>query len=146
VRAVLLLMCISGCAPRDARVATAGDLEVHGAFVFAPPTTSEAAGYFTVVNRGSTPDTLVGISSPIAASAMLHAQVPDGGMVRMEHVVAAPVMPGDSLVLAPGGTHVMFTSLEHLPQPGSSLVVRLKFSRAGVVTMMMPVRSYGDAP
>jgi hypothetical protein len=40
----------------------------------------------------------------------------------------------------------MFTSLELRPEPGSSLVVRLKFARAGVVTMMMPVRSYSDAP
>ena len=42
---------------------------------------------------------------------MLHGQVPDGGMVRMEHV-AAPVVPaGDSLVLAPGGTHLMLMNL-----------------------------------
>ena len=139
-------MCLSGCAPRDAAVVTVGDMEIHGAFAFAPPTTSEAAAYFTVVNRGSTPDTLVGITSPIAASAMLHAQVPDGGMVRMEHLDAAPVPAGDSLVLAPGGTHIMFMNLKQLPQAGSSLEVRLKFARAGDVTMTMPVRSYSDAP
>ena len=146
MRAVFLLAFIGGCAPRDKGTVTAGDLEVHGAFAFAPPTTSEAAGYFTVVNRGSSPDTLLGVASPAAESAMLHGQVPDGGMVRMAHVEAAPVMPGDSLVLAPGGTHVMFVNLRHLPQPGSALMVRLRFARAGTVTMMVPVRSYSDAP
>ena len=142
----IVLLLASGCAPRDGSIARAGDLEIHHAFVFAPPTTSEAAGYFTVVNHGSAPDTLVAISSPIARSAMIYQQVPDGGMVRMEHVEVAIVPARDSLVLAPGGTHVMFMNLDHLPQPGGSLDVRLVFSRAGNVTMTMPVRSYSDAP
>lgn len=146
MKAVLLLVGIIGCAPRDARVVKAGDLEIHGAFAFAPPTTSEAAGYFTVVNRGSSPDTLVSITSPIATSAMLHMQVPDGGMVRMEHIAAAPVPPRDSLVLAPGGTHLMLVNLSHLPAPGDSIPVSFVFARAGSVAIKLPVRSYGDAP
>ena len=146
MRTVLLLVCISGCAPRDARVGKANNLEIHGAFAFAPPTTSEAAGYFTVVNHGSSPDTLVSVTSPIATSAMLHQQVPEGGMVRMEHVAAAPVPAGDSLVLAPGGTHLMLMNLSQLPTPGDSIAVSLVFARAGSVTVRMPVRPYGDAP
>jgi len=146
VRIVLLLVCISGCAPGNARVVKAGNLEIHGAFAFAPPTTTEAAGYFTVVNHGSSPDTLVSITSPIATSAMLHQQVPDGGMMRMEHVAAAPVPPGDSLVLAPGGVHLMLMNLSQLPKPGDSIAVSLVFARAGSVTVSLPVRPYGDAP
>ena len=129
MRIVLLLVCISGCAPGDARVVKAGNLEIHGAFAFAPPTTTEAAGYFTVVNHGSSPDTLVSITSPIATSAMLHQQVPEGGMVRMEHVAAAPVPPGDSLVLAQGGVHLMLMNLSQLPKPGDSIAVSLVLSR-----------------
>lgn len=146
MRLAALLLLATACSPRDGSVVSAGDLEVRRAFAFSPPTTSEAAGYFTVVNRGPAPDTLLGISSPLAASAMLHGQVPDGGMVRMEHVEAAVIPASDSLVLAPGGMHVMFMSLEHRPQPGDSIAVRLRFARAGEVTLMIPVRSYSDAP
>jgi copper(I)-binding protein len=77
---------------------------------------------------------------------MLHTQVPDGGMMRMEHV-STPVLPArDSLVLAPGGTHLMLMNLDRLPKPGDSISVTLTFARAGTATVMLPVRSYGDAP
>jgi copper(I)-binding protein len=146
VRLGVLPLLLSACAAREPGVVATGDLEVHGAFAFAPPTASEAAAYFTVVNRGSSPDTLVSITSPIAASAMLHSQVPDGGMMRMEAVETPVLPPRDSLVLAPGGTHLMLMSLDRLPGPGDSISVTLTFSRAGTATIMLPVRSYGDAP
>lgn len=141
-----MLLLAGACAARERGAVSVGDLQVHGAFAFAPPTTSEAAGYFTVVNRGSSPDTLRSISSPIAAGAMLHGQVPDGGMVRMVHIEAPVVAARDSLALAPGGTHLMLMTLNHLPRVGDSISVTLDFARAGAVTVMLPVRAYGDAP
>jgi len=141
---VVVLLLAGACTARTPGVVTAGDLEVHGAFAFAPPTTSEAAGYFTIVNHGQASDTLRDVTSPIASGAMLHTQVPDGGMVRMAHA-GTPVIPaGDSLVLAPGGTHLMLMSLDRLPQPGDSIAVTLTFARAGSITLMLPVRPYGD--
>jgi hypothetical protein len=142
----MVLLLVSACVPSDGSVVKAGDLEIHGAFAFAPPTPTEAAGYFTVVNRAGTPDTLVSITSTISASAMVHGQVPDGGMVRMQHVDAPVVPAGDSLVLQPGGSHLMLMDLERLPKPGDSISVTLVFSRAGPVALMLPVRAYGDAP
>lgn len=140
----VVLVAVAACATSEPGSVSAGDLEVHGAFAFAPPTDSEAAGYFTIVNRGQVPDSLQGITSPIAASAMVHTQVPDGGMMRMAHV-DAPVIPAhDSLVLAPGGTHLMLMSLDRLPKPGDSIAVTLTFARAGSMTLMLPVRPYGD--
>jgi copper(I)-binding protein len=140
----VLLVTVAACAAREPGTVVAGDLEAHGAFTFAPPTTSEAAGYFTIVNRGQVSDTLTGVTSPLAASAMVHTQVPDGGMMRMTHV-EAPVVPArDSLVLAPGGTHLMLMVLDRLPRPGDSVPVTLTFARAGSMTLMLPVRPYGD--
>ena len=143
--AVIAILAV-GCAAREPAGGPPASLEVHGAFAYAPPVPSEAAGYFTVVNHGRTADTIVQITSPAAASAMLHRQVPDGAMVRMEHVASAAIAPGDSLVLAPGGTHLMLVNLARLPQPGDSIAVTLVFARAGPVAVMLPVRSYGDAP
>jgi periplasmic copper chaperone A len=143
---VFLLLLAGACTAREAGVVTAGDVKVHGAFSFAPPTQSEAAGYFTVVNSGRQPDTLLSVTSPIAAGAMLHGQVQDGGMVRMTHLEAPVVPAGDSLVLQPGGTHLMLMTLDRLPRPGDSVPVTLTFSRAGTMSVMLPVRAYGDAP
>jgi hypothetical protein len=141
-----LLLLAGGCTARDAGIVTSGDIQVHGGFAFAPPTTSEAAGYFTIVNRGAGPDTLLTLTSSVAAGAMLHGQVQDGGMVRMVHLEAPLILARDSLVLSPGGTHLMLMTLEQLPKQGDSLPVTLTFARAGTVTVMLPVRAYGDAP
>ena len=141
-----MLVLAGACTAREPGVVAAGDLEVHGAFAFAPPTTSEAAGYFTVVNRGGLPDTLLALTSPIAGGAMIHGQVPDGGMVRMVHIDAPAVPARDSLVLAPGGTHLMLMTLDRLPRPGDTIAVTLTFARAGAVNVGLPVHAYGDAP
>jgi periplasmic copper chaperone A len=77
---------------------------------------------------------------------MIHGQVPDGGMGRMQHIEAAAIAPGDSLVLAPGATHLMLMDLSRLPHPGDSIAVTLVFARAGSLVVTLPVRSYGDAP
>jgi len=146
VRLLALLLLPGACGPSGPGAVAAGNLEVHGAFAFAPPTETEAAGYFTVVNRGNAPDTLLTLTSPIAGGATLHGQVPDGGMVRMVHL-DAPVIPArDSLVLAPGGAHLMLMTLNHLPRPGDTIAVTLTFARAGAVSVNLPVRAYGDAP
>ena len=146
MRLLALLALAGACAPREPGAVAAGDLEVHGAFAFAPPTASEAAAYFTIVNRGREPDTLLTVTSPIAGAAMLHGQVPDGGMVRMEHIGSPAIPARDSLVLAPGGTHLMLMTLDRLPKAGDTIAVTLTFARAGAVNVSLPVRGYGDAP
>lgn len=125
--------------------ATSG-VEVRDGFLFAPVTQGEAAAYFTAVNRGPAADTLLGLTSPIAASVMVHRQVVDGGLAQMEHVTELAVAPGDSIVLAPGGLHAMLVTLDRLPVAGDSVSLTLRFARAGTITVTVPVRDYGAAP
>ena len=141
-----MLLLSGACAASEPGTVAAGNIEVRGGFAFAPPTTSEAAAYFTVKNRGGRPDTLVTVASSIAAGAMLHGQVADGGLMRMEHIAAPVIAAGDSLVLSPGGRHLMLTTLDRLPLPGDTITVTLTFARAGTVRVDLPVRAYGDAP
>jgi copper(I)-binding protein len=55
------------------------------------------------------------------------------------------VPAGDSLVLAPGGLHVMLELTgSNPPQKGDSLPLTLRFRHAGDVTVSLPVRAYGD--
>lgn len=137
--ALATLAACSGAAPAPAA-------QVRDGFLFAPVTQGEAAAYFTVINRGPATDTLLGLTSPIAASVMVHRQVVDGGLARMEHVAALPIPVGDSLVLAPGGLHAMLVTLDRLPVAGDSVALTLRFARAGSVTVQLPVRDYGAAP
>ena len=140
------LLLLAACNSPSHKGVTAGELEVQGGFAFAPPTTSEAAAYFRVLNHGAAADTLRSITSPLATSAMLHASQQRGGMVQMQGMDEAVIGPRDSLVLAPGGTHLMLVDLSRKPVPGDTIALTLTFARAGTVTLSLPVRSYSDAP
>jgi hypothetical protein len=117
-----------------------GPLEIHGAFAFAPITRDEAAVYLTIVNHGSTADTLLQAHCPCATDANVHAESA-AGMMMLER---AAIAPGDSLHLVPGGLHLMLTSLDRLPRAGERIPLTLRFAHAGVVTLEIPVRAYSQ--
>lgn len=129
-----------GASPATAAV------DVVGGFAFAPPTQDEAAAYFVVRNQGSTTDTLVAVHAPDAARAELHGQERAGDRVQMTARGRVPIAAGDSLVLAPGGTHLMLMDLRRKPVPGDTVRVTLELAHAGLVAVNLPVRAYGDAP
>jgi copper(I)-binding protein len=138
-----LLLAACGKAGAGA-LGAAGDIEVSHGFAFAPKSNPQMAAYFTALNHGRVPDTLVAVSSPLAAHAMVHRQSLEGGMVQMAPAGPLALAPGDSLVLAPGGLHVMLELSGGEPEKGDSLPLTLRFARAGDVTVLLPVRAYGD--
>src|SRR4051812_25823831 len=76
---------------------------------WAPPTpgaSKTGAVYLTVINRGSTPDRIVGAASPAAERADLHTTIMDGDVMRMRHVISVDVPPGGKAVFAPNGFHI----------------------------------------
>ncbi len=134
-----LLARMAPVASRDS-----GTIVISRAYAFAPPSPDEAAAYFTAANAGTAPDTLVGISSPDARAASLHRSVQDGNRVTMQALPAAGIAPGDSLVLAPGGAHLMLNGLTRVPRPGDTVHIMLTFARSGDLKLALPVRAYGD--
>jgi len=119
---------------------------VSGAFLFAPLPDSDASGYGTVHNPAGAPDTLVAVEAAWATAVMLHEQIAREGLVSMEHRDRLVVPARDSVRLAPGGTHLMFSGLHQVPVVGDSVSVTLRFARAGSLVIQMVVRGYGDEP
>ena len=116
---------------------TAGSLVVRGAYALPPFTNSPMPIYLTIDNTGSAPDSLLGVSSPIATHAMLHG----GGMEGM----AALVVPAHgSLNLRPGETHLMLEP--PLPEfaRGDSVQVTLRLAHAGELSVWAVVIDYDD--
>lgn len=102
------------------------------------------AAYVTIKNEGSTPDRLVSASCDCSASTHLHTMVMQGGqMVMDEPKDGFPIAPGQSVVFAPGGNHIMLSDLKTRPQAGGIQTVTLTFEKAGAVPVAMPV---SDAP
>lgn len=131
--------------PGQALAAEEAGLQVWDAVVPRPPTATTTAFYATVHNAGPEADTLVGIATGAAASAMLHDMVAEGGVMRMVHLHGGIALPaGGTVRLQPGGLHGMLVGLQGLPEPGSTVRIVLRFARAGEVALDARVVTYED--
>lgn len=140
-------LLLTACGARSSSTTTlgaSGDIDVSRGFAYEPDGSPHMAAYFTARNHGSTADTLDDVRSPLAASASFHAQRPEGGMMKMVPAGPLAIAPGDSIVLAPGGLHVMLELSAGGPAKGDSLPLTLRFRHNGDVTVTLPVRAYGD--
>ena len=91
-----------------------------------------SAAYGVVHNGGAQPDTLLEATSPQAARVELHETVRDtAGRMQMRKVERVVVPARDSVVLRPGGLHIMLYELQQALRPGDTLQLRLRFARAG---------------
>jgi copper(I)-binding protein len=139
----VVLLAAAGLAAGCQRAAPA--LTVERPYGYATPSSEEVAVYFVIRNPANAPDTLVHVNTAEAAGVMFHRNVTDGGVVRMEHLETLVVPPRDSLVLAPGGIHLMLTSVRPRA-PGDTVQLSLNFSSGGVRVVPVPLLAPGDPP
>jgi copper(I)-binding protein len=89
--------------------------------------------YLTVRDTGA-PDQLIGVRTPVSDDAQLHESMMNGSVMQMRPLNAAPVAPGQPLVLAPGGYHIMLMHLKRPLKIGDAVPVTLIFQSAGAMT------------
>lgn len=98
------------------------------------------AAYVTITNTGTVADRLVSASCACAATASLHTMtMKDGVMDMAEAPEGFAIAPGQTLVFAPGGNHIMLSGLTTRPQDGGRQDVVLHFEKAGDITLSLPV-------
>ena len=105
-----------------------------------PGAESNAGGYVTILNRGTSPDALVGASADVAARVELHETRNMSGMMMMEPVAKVEVAPGARVELRPGSYHLMLIGLTRALTPGQTVDLTLRFERAGALTTRATVR------
>lgn len=105
-----------------------------------PPTAPTGAVYFTLRNPGDTADRLLGVKTPRAEKAELHAHVHDGDLMRMEHVEGVDVPAGGEVQFKPGGYHVMLFNLSEPLVTGDRFPLTLIFRDGGEVQTEVTVR------
>ena len=93
-----------------------------------------AAGYFKLDNHGAAPLDLVGASSPVCGTLMLHRSTNTGGMESMDMVDHVTVPPHGSVRFTPGGYHLMCMEPVGGLQSGQHVPVTLSFASGGTVT------------
>jgi cytochrome oxidase Cu insertion factor (SCO1/SenC/PrrC family)/copper(I)-binding protein len=124
----------------------AGPIVVRGAVIPLGEPTSEMSAYFTLENRGATPDALVSVEAPgTASSAMLHASATDAaGRVTMTMVDSVSLTPRGTFSLAPGRMHLMLSPAQRPIHEGDVVVLQLKFRGQGTVTVPARVIAASD--
>jgi copper(I)-binding protein len=98
-----------------------------------------------ILNSGTTPDRLIGASSPIAETISLQETRLEQGQ-RVAHPVDAIEIPADSIaILEPGARHLLLTGLRQNLVQGQVFPLRLCFEQAGCVDIEARVRRKQDA-
>jgi copper(I)-binding protein len=99
--------------------------------------------YFEMRAAGGRGDRLIAVRSPVAGNAELHSHTTEGGVARMRRVDAIPIAGGKSVVLAPGGYHVMLMDLKQPLKEGDLLKLTLLFEKAGEIEVEATVEPIG---
>lgn len=132
---------LSACSPSGPPAETAAVVTVTDAWCRPTPNGATAAAcYVTAAARGGD-DRLVGVSSPVAGMAMVHEMTMQNGVMKMgDGPSSLPLAAGHTVVLAPGGTHLMLMDLKGPLTAGSTVSLTLDFAKAPDVTVQAPVR------
>lgn len=104
------------------------------------------AAYMTIANRGGEADVLKRVRTATAKAVEINqpAMTSDGAVQMRKVEGGLPIEAGGSLVLSPGGTHLMLVGLKDVPGAGEDILLTLEFDRAGPVDVLVPVSSVGS--
>ena len=141
----VLFVCTGGLLLPSPTCAGSADITIRQAWSRATPKgASVAAGYLTIENHGNTVDRLLSVSSPVARKVEIHETLEAGGIMRMRPVKdGLAIPPHGKLVLAQGGSHLMFLQLMAPFSEGGRVPVSLDFERAGRMDTSLEVGEIG---
>lgn len=119
------------------------DLEIMHPMAFETIRTAQtAAGFVSITNGGDTADRLIAVEADFPR-VEIHTTVMDGDIARMTHLQEGVVIAaGDTVMLRPGGMHVMFMGLAGDPfEVGEDIPATLVFETAGRVDVVFSVEA-----
>ena len=126
---------------------TLGTLEIGHPWTRAtPPTAKAGGGFLTITNTGSTPDRLIAARSTASDKVEIHEMKMDGNVMRMRELEKGlEIPPGATVMLKPGGYHIMFMELKSPLAKDAKVPVTLVFEKAGSIDVEMKVEAMGAA-
>lgn len=137
VMALGLLGSVSGCgsgADDGSAKITVSDPRIP-----APATPAVAAVYLTVHNGTSADDVLESVTTSAGGDAELHRSSMQNGSATMAPAGPTTVKHDGTLVLKPGGYHIMIMKPTEALHTGDHVKVTLHFRDSGAVTVDAPV-------
>lgn len=125
--------------------AMVGAIKIESAWTRATPGAAKTgAGYLKVTNTGDAADTLIGGSAAFARKVEIHAMEMTDDVMRMAKLDPGLVIePGETVMLEPGGFHVMLMGMTEKMIEGDTVTITLEFQNAGAVDVVFPVQPVG---
>jgi periplasmic copper chaperone A len=132
-------------APAAAADYDVGSMHVSTPWARATPKGAAAgAGYMTITNKGTAPDSVSCVSDDASAQCQIHSMTMEDGVMKMRPVEGGlEIKPGETVTLQPGGYHIMFVNLKHPLEQGQSVKATLKFEHAGTLDLDYPIVAIG---
>ncbi len=131
-----------GAAAVFAHTAIACEVSIENPLVYAAsPAARAAALYMEISNHCDSNEKLVKVTSEAAARLALHGtETGSDGVATMHSIDNGLEVPANgSLVLQPGGLHVMLMGLAEIPRQDQVLEFRLQFDTSGEISIKAPV-------
>ncbi len=98
-------------------------------------TSKTGAVYLSIMNMGKDNDQLIGISTPVAESAMLHKSKDDNGVMKMEMLDQLDIPAGVTIDILPGEMHIMLLGLKSQLKLGDHVPLELVFKKSGKISV-----------
>ena len=124
-------------------VASAGsDIQIQDPWVQAPPPNAKVlAAYLEIKNNGEKPQILTNVSSPAFDQVGIHQSMMHGDMVHMEQLNELVIPSHASVVLTPGGLHLMLTGAKKPLRIDDQVSMTLIFKNGEKIEVKATVRS-----
>ena len=92
--------------------------------------------------QSNTNDRLVQVSSSVASVVELHEHIHDNGIMRMREVEGGLALTAkQSMIMKPGGYHIMLISLHEPLKAGETMDLSLKFESGKLIEISIPIVS-----
>jgi copper(I)-binding protein len=134
------LLAIGGCDDDYVPVLSATDLAV----VAPLPGKSTSVAYVTLHNNSNQDVVLDSASSPGFASVEIHETVVIDDVARMNRIDSLTIAANSSLVLAPGGKHIMLMKPQRDREPGDPVTLELHYNQGELLLLQAPLQNRAD--
>lgn len=141
----LAMMFLGGATSGFAHDYKIGDLVLNHPWARAtPPMAKVAGGYLSITNTGNETDILISGSTDIAGRVELHEMAVVDDIMRMRKLERGIIIPaGETVVLKPGGLHIMLMQLKDPLIEGERASTTLVFEKAGAITVDFAIEAMG---
>lgn len=121
---------------------TDADVKIDNAYVpQLPPSVMNRSAYFTITNSGNRKRTITGVHADGFKMAHLHRTEVIDGITSMKSVQTLEVESGETLVLEPGGIHIMLMNPEEVLLSTGEVPITLTFANGDAFSFVALIQA-----